>query len=549
MAFHFAISIALHWKIYKYRWKRFFWEPEPPQTLAMMRILTSGAIFVHFIFQFPRNYVPLASLPHEARQPLPLIGWLIDILPISPTIFIVALILGIVFSFLAAIGLWTRPALIALIPLTFYLFRVPQFFGKLSHFQFFVWAPMILAFTPCAEVWSVDALINRIKGIRLNLKPSFEYALGIRWFTLTLVGIYFFSGVHKLYDIGLFWAMSDNPVNLLRTEWLEQFQNVPIVRVDRFPLLCNVAALGVIVFELAYPLMILSPRTRKFLALEVLAFHNLNGYFLKIDFNYLKATHLMFFDIQGFANRMKLIRRWQAWLLLIAGLVGLGWLAGVSFLILPAIVGAVINLSWHTIGLRKRVRFILALRMRFFSSKANSAKNSSEYQRRPHTWQRWSLITGIVLISLNWTFSALGINSWPFSAYPSYTFVRSATVQYGWFVPETATGKVLDLDTEAKAIGFRKENIMPMTERIVDAWKYSPSDLPKKIEACWQRWRTEVPMLQIATSAKVVIREYPLDPDAYGRLVSETHLGEMQLINGEWRSLSDSLIPTLQVPK
>jgi hypothetical protein len=538
---HAVTMIGLHWKIWKYRWKRFFWEPSSPRTLSLMRIITAGGILVHFVFQFPSSYVPLASLPPSARQSLPLIGWLMDVIPISPTIFIAALALGIIFSLFAMVGLWTRFSLLMLIPLTFYLFGVPQFFGKLNHTQYFVWAPIILAFTPCADVWSVDALMRKIRGMRLRTKLSFDYALGLRWFTLTFVGIYFFSGVHKLYDTGLFWALSDNPVNLLRTEWIEQFDQVPFLRVDKFPWLCKVAAVAVILFELSYPLMIFSRKTRKLLAFEVLAFHNLNAYFLKIDFNYLKAAHLMFFEVDTLTNRLKNIRRWQAWAVILLGLIGLGWLAGVSFLIFPAIVAAAVDLSWRAIGLRKRMEFLLRIRKRLPLRRTGFNQNSQN-------WLRMSFVTGIALISINWTMAVFGINSWPFSAYPSYTFLRDSTIEYGWFIPQTADGKILDINAEAQVIGFRKENILPLAERMVDAWKYAPNEIPAKVEACWLRWRTDVPRLQDAVQAKVVIREFSLDPDTRQKLVKETSLGEMRLKSGEWQYLSDSLIQKLQVP-
>ena len=113
---------------------------------------------------------------------------------------------------------------------------------------------------------------------------------------LTMAGIYFFSGFRKLYEAGFYWSLSDNPVNLLRTEWLEQFRDVPAVRVDQFPVLCSIAATAVIVFEMAYPFLLLGRRSRLFAALDAVLFHNLNGYFLKIDFVYLKTAHLSYLN-------------------------------------------------------------------------------------------------------------------------------------------------------------------------------------------------------------------------------------------------------------
>ncbi len=530
MGLHLAATLVLQRRLWGYRWRQFFGEPSSPHALALLRIVFSTTTFTHLIFYVPHNWLPLASLPHSARQPLPLIGWLIDIVHISPTIYTVAIALGIMFSFLAAIGLWTRAALLALIPLTIYLFGVPQFFGKLSHYHFFVWITMILAFTPCGKFWSVDALVQRLQGIRVSRGPSMENAMGIRWLMLSLVGIYFFSGVHKLYDAGLFWALSDNPVNLLRTEWLEQFESVPLVRVDLVPWLCKAAAIGVIVFELAYPFMLLGTKSRRIAALEAIVFHNLNGYFLKIDFTYLKAAHIPYFNLQKPIDRLrKKQHRWQAWLLLFLLTAALGWFLGMLFMAPIVLMAGIVDISWQRIGLRKRVAMLQAIARRL-----PAPKNLATRQLQAQRWLRWSMRTGILLIVLNWTCGALGIHSWPFSAYPYYTFLRADTVRYGWFIPLNESGAAMDLDSAAEAANFRKENILPMAEQIVQAWENDRSQLEGKILQCWLRWRTEVPALQSAQKAHVVIQQLPLDPSQYGHVISEIELGELRLTGSEW---------------
>ncbi|MBL0016155.1 MAG: hypothetical protein IPP17_06855 [Bacteroidetes bacterium] len=542
---HLGLSIVLHRRLWAYRTKCFFFESGSPYTVAMMRILLCSVIFTHFIFYVPQYWSPLAALPHAARQPLPFVGWLIDILPISPTLYNIALALGILLSGMATLGIFTRMSLIMLIPLVFYLFGVPQFYGKLSHYQFFFWITVILAFAPNYHVWSLDGIFARIRGIRISKQPDLAHGLVLRAITLTLAGVYFFSGFRKLYEVGFFWALSDNPVNLLRTEWLEQFNDVPWVRVDQWPLLCNVAALGVILFELAYPLMILTPRGRRAAAWEAVLFHNLNGYFLKIDFTYLKTAHLSYFSVERWVKWFRQRqRRWLAWLLLILAVMNLGIFVGASQIIPGLLVWAVVDIVWNRSPRIQRGRWLLRLRKKFPLRPSTAFRKLSAAR-----WLRVSVATSAVLITLNWTCGAFGIHSWPFSAYPTYSFLRGSTVKYGWFIPVTAQGTTLDLDQEAKAIKFRKENILPMAERIVTALEYEPGKANEAILQCWLRWRTEVPILQTATSAQVVIREYPLDPDSHGKLIAETHLGEMQLIKGEWRYLSDSLIQKLQVPK
>jgi hypothetical protein len=251
MGLHLATMVGFNRQVWAYRWKQFFFAAASPYNLALVRILFFATMLVDFVFVAPIDWQPLAGLPATARQPLPFVGWMIEAIPISPSLYATATVLAITFGMLAILGIFTRPAMIAMIPLVFYLYGVPQFFGKMSHYQFFLWITVILAFSPCFEVWSIESILKRVRGMQVAREAHFHYALALRWLMLSMASIYFFSGFRKLYEAGLFWSVSDNPVNLLRTEWLEQFRDVPVLRVDHWPILCSVAASGVILFELS----------------------------------------------------------------------------------------------------------------------------------------------------------------------------------------------------------------------------------------------------------------------------------------------------------
>ncbi len=529
MGLHLAAIVGFNRQVWTYHWKQFFFAAASPYNLALVRILFFATMLVDFVFVAPIDWQPLAGLPATARQPLPFVGWMIEAIPISPSLYATATVLAIAFGMLAVLGIFTRPAMIAMIPLVFYLYGVPQFFGKMSHYQFFLWITVILAFSPCFEVWSIESILKRVRGMRTARQAHFHYALALRWLMLSMAGIYFFSGFRKLYEAGLFWSVSDNPVNLLRTEWLEQFRDVPVLRVDHWPILCSVAASGVILFELSYPFLLLGRRGRLFLALDAILFHNLNGYFLKIDFVYLKTAHLSYLNWGVIRNWVAKRKRWASWLGIIALTIIGGRFVGVFFLFPYFVLGALIDLGWHAVSPMKRGRWLL----RFRKLLPNPTPKVIVVQRQKR-WLKWSFVTGSSLVILNTTCGAFGIHSWPFSAYPTYSFVRGSTMEYGWFLPTTASGVQLDLDKEAQAIHFRKENILPMAERIVDAWKYSPEKIESTVLNCWLRWQTELPTLKQATHVKVVIRSYPLDPDRYGELVKETQLGDLELQSGAW---------------
>lgn len=529
MGVHLLGVVVWYRKLWSYHVRHFLLAPLAPHNLALMRILFFGFMAAHQIVFVPAHWSALAALPASARQALPLVGWMIDALPISPTLYAAANTAAIVLCFLGIFGLFTRPAMLALIPLVFYVYGVPQFFGKLSHYHFFLWVTIILAFTPCFEVWSVDAVLRRIRGMRIDRRPDLRFAVGIKLIMLTLAAIYFFSGFRKLYEIGLFWALSDNPVNLLRTEWLEQFEQVPWLRIDRWPLLCKAMAGGVILFELAYPFLLLGRRSRLFAALDAVLFHNLNGYFLQIDFVYLKTAHLSFLDWGGIVRLLRSRKRWLAWVIVIASVGILGGFVGVFFMFPVLLVSALVDLGWRMVPRLRRGRWLLGLRKRLPAPPAAALQ-----AQRNRRWLRLSMATGTTLLLLNATCGALGIHSWPFSSYPTYSFVRGATVEYGWFTPVTADGRVLDLDAEAQAAGVRKENILPMAERIVKVWKEDAPALPQAVLACWQRWQTEVPQLRQAVQVAVEIRTLTLDPDASDKVLSSIPIGHLELIDGRW---------------
>jgi Vitamin K-dependent gamma-carboxylase len=538
LAAHLAWLMYRHRALWRYKWQLFFHKKQSPHALAAARILILGELTFDLLAHAQTRWAPFAALPSDARVSLPFTGWLLPHLPISPELYQFACISATVLGVMALLGIFTRPALIALIPLTIYVIGVPQFFGKLNHYQFFVWATIILAFTPCNAVWSLDALLNRLRGVRIDRRPSIYFGLGIRWLMLTLGGIYFFSGFHKLYDAGFYWALSDNPVNLMRVEWLEEFQQLPAFRADHWPILCSMGAIATIAFEMAYPFLLLSRRAQKYLALSAIAFHNLTGYFLQIDFTILKTAHLPYFDLERvciWLGRMRypilaIVLTLVAWRLL-AGFVGVS--LPFHYVIWAAILTTVVLF----IPGRWRVKAMQSLRLALWQPRTRA-----QWLHRERKWLRASLISGAILLGLNSFCGLFGIHSWPFSAYPSYSFVRQSTISYAWFLPVTAQGEALDLDTEAQKIQFRKEHILPMTEAVVSNWRYDPPALTGSVERCWGRWMLEVPRLMDAVRAQVVVREYPIDPDRYGEIVSETHLGEMRLQLGKWHYIADSLL-------
>ena len=144
--------------------KAFFLEEGSPYNLAIFRIIMFHIILGSIYGEVFGDFLQWTYLPHSSREGLPFIGWLIDILPISPELYMTFGSIAFVLAASILVGFQTRWALILYVPIALYLWGVPNFFGKLNHRHIMVWVPMILAFSRCYDVLSVDALIAKWRG-------------------------------------------------------------------------------------------------------------------------------------------------------------------------------------------------------------------------------------------------------------------------------------------------------------------------------------------------------------------------------------------------
>ena len=76
-----------------------------------------------------------------------------------------------------------------------------------------------------------------------------------------LAAVYFFPGLWKLRESGLDWIFSGNLQNQMYWKWY-QTGAMPAWRIDRHPALVQLGALGVVLFELGFPLLLWRRGTR-----------------------------------------------------------------------------------------------------------------------------------------------------------------------------------------------------------------------------------------------------------------------------------------------
>ncbi|MBL4707201.1 MAG: UbiA family prenyltransferase [Flavobacteriales bacterium] len=450
--------------------KSFFLEESSAYNLAIFRIIAFFIIVRSFTFEVFGSFEKWSHLPETSKVGLPFIAWLIDLIPINPEIYQIAAYSGLALAYCGLLGFQTKWTLKLYIPIALYLWGVPCFFGKLNHHHIMVWVPIILAFSPCSNVLSIDALLRRIRKKKEKNSPPIEYSLPFKFIWITLASIYCCSGFHKLWDTGLYWALSDNLINQIQLEWIENYDVPTELRIDRYPSLLKLSGILVILFEIIYPFFLLKPATRFINFAGSWMLHLTAGYFLNIDFGYLRRMHYSLFN-------------WKKWVMRIRNKV-------------PKTSDAIEV---------KEVTF-------------------AQLKKYPIFY------VGSILVGMNLIFGILGISSWPFSAYPAYSGIIKDEIHLIEMQATDAFDKPINVKEIGQKENFRWENIRPFEERIAAAvLTGDTSNLNQKLIAYWQLWSTKVPQLEKVKSIRMTLITTSLVPEERHIVLAEQHLGVINI--------------------
>lgn len=515
-----VVMVGMNWPLLRSVLAAFLYRKTSPYNLALMRFAVMGALAGHHFVYIPARLSQVASLPDTSKVDLPLVGWMIDLMPVSPGLYQFMTILGGIFCLLAAFGFKTRWSLLLSIPVLFYTLGVPNFYGKLNHTHFMLWFPVFLAFSPAGEVFSVDAWLRGRKGGAINREPHYRYGVAMKLIFIQVGLLYFFSAMGKLWFGGLEWALSDNLVHLMRLEWLENYQDIPFIRLDNYPILCRLAAVGVIFFELAYIFLILTPKTRIAAISSAIFFHTMTDVFLHINFTFIRNMNFFHVDVHRILNYWKSSRR--KWL---------GWIGFTSTTLLLTLVNPILGIGFLGIGLW------------IFLQKDGQA---SQRVKREIILSPWVLRVGSGLILFNIAFGFFQTSSWPFSAYPSYSFVRKGVVKYVWFESIAEDGSGEDIDEFCQEAGFRKENILPMAERTAFLYGFrTQKQFEAELMPYWLRLIEKVPVLKSKFESQVLFQLWSTNPDKISEPIQEKVLGSMKRAGKEWKwiPLSEPELP------
>ncbi len=292
--------------------RAFFTSVTHPLNLALFRVVVFWGIFSE-VRLATRTIVSFTRIPTGLQVAPWGMGTFLHYLPINQRWATTAAMLVLIFSATGLIGLLSRTSALLCFVFGLYALGIPQFYGKVNHYNHLMWFAAILAVSPCGDFLALDAIFaarrRANRGITAPPEPSREYALPLR-FVMLLVGIiYFFPGCWKLWDGGLEWVFSDNLQKQLYLFWTWSFNStwLPSFRIDQYPLLCRLGAAGALLFELLFIFGIFSRRFRQLAAVAGIAFHRMTLAFMRIGFFSLQWSYVALFDWSAVFRR---IGRW-----------------------------------------------------------------------------------------------------------------------------------------------------------------------------------------------------------------------------------------------
>jgi hypothetical protein len=249
-------------------WNAFWFTPERPDNLGLLRALFYGLLLVFYAteswaewadvsqaFWFPITLFKVLRLPVVSASALVVLGllWKLSLLT-------------------SALGLFSRASALVAAAVGCYLLGLPHNFGKTHHFDAMVVLILgILACSRTADVFSLDRWLARRRGVVVEVVASGEYRWPVRaaWLVMSLV--FFSAGFAKLYHGGLEWMVSDNMSSLLLQHGYQGANENPPVRIGlwvaQHPILCNLLAVGTVIIEFFYPLALFSRWARRFFPL------------------------------------------------------------------------------------------------------------------------------------------------------------------------------------------------------------------------------------------------------------------------------------------
>lgn len=253
---------------------------ENTKNLSIFRILFFGFFAIGGLFHGSAMIEELdtfQSLDPALKIEVPLFNWVWHLLPEGWFWVRFFVVLMVVSSIGACLGIKTRCSILAFIISSCYVLGYPQFFGKINHNHHIIWIAAILYFSPSGRHYSI---MEKRSVAAKNANPQ-RYFKTI-W---TMMGlIYFFPGFWKVWTSGFEWGLSQHLQNQLLYKWAQNPDWTVPFPIHEYPFLLSCGGLFVLFFELSFIFLVQFKRTRSFAAITALIFHLTTWLFMDIFF-------------------------------------------------------------------------------------------------------------------------------------------------------------------------------------------------------------------------------------------------------------------------
>ena len=247
--------------------RAFFFAPESPRPLALLRIAT-GLVFLYDAivrWPFAVELYSAAGLPMPVFPPELFPGTHFAPLPLAAG-WTVALHTLLVFALVSAtVGWRTRTSLCVAFAISLWLGLLDQAGTFKKYSVIGLHLMLLLSLTRCGGAWSIDALL--ISGSRQITRLSLAWPR--RMIQVLVIAVYLGGAMTKIRlpdfangDLLMFSLLDDQWGGGYVGHWL-----------STRPQLLILASIGTVLFEIAFPLLIWNPRLRRPMLVLAVAFH------------------------------------------------------------------------------------------------------------------------------------------------------------------------------------------------------------------------------------------------------------------------------------
>jgi hypothetical protein len=277
-------------------------------SLGVVRAIVHGSFLIGFLFT---SFAALGELPPTILRPagfMKFVPWSFYELLLTPASMGFLKWITVLSLLLSTSGYLTPLTTKTSLVLVVFFEGLVRSFGHFNHDEMIaVYFMFVLAFTPCGDAFSLDSWAER-----KDSRPELAYRYPVFLMQLLMAWAYFSSALIKLRVAGFKYFSADNLPSLAIYHSLDNLHDTHFKVAFWLPQYRCVTPLivtAVILWELIFPLSLISRRLRWWLLGIGVVFHVATLFLMNIFFPYFLIMYLVFVDWPAVAKRIREIRR------------------------------------------------------------------------------------------------------------------------------------------------------------------------------------------------------------------------------------------------